>query len=335
MSHFPVTHSNLSASHLAIFLQQVYAIGEPLGCSILKSGINDTYLVTAPAGRYIFRVYSLAWRTKEEIGEEIKLLLLLKDNDLSVSYPLADAAGSYIKLLHAPEGDRYGVLFSYAEGEKLPQYDQDTHYSVGELMARIHTATHNMELQRPTYNETNLLLQPLIEISNFLPDGTAPEMAFMATAQQYLLTELRNANVAELRHGIVHMDIWFDNLNINSGKQITIFDFDFCGNGWLCLDIAYYILQLHSVEKDETICLQKVNSFLSGYESITAISAEEKRLLPALGVAMYFFYLGIQCSRFHNFSNVFLNPAYLRRFITVLVKGYFEKQKLGINALQR
>jgi Ser/Thr protein kinase RdoA (MazF antagonist) len=34
-------------------------------------------------------------------------------------------------------------------------------------------------------------------------------------------------------------------------NKVTIFDFDFCGNGWLCLDIAYYILHLHNIEKYE------------------------------------------------------------------------------------
>jgi hypothetical protein len=44
-----------------------------------------------------------------------------------------------------------------------------------------------------------------------------------------------------------------------------------------------------------------------------------------LGVSMYFFYLGIQCQRFDNWSNVFLNETYLTRFINLLVKKYFDE----------
>ncbi len=112
-------------------------------------------------------------------------------------------------------------------------------------------------------------------------------------------------------------------------EEVTLYDFDFCGNGWLCYDIAYYILQLHSTEKDENECELKVNAFLKGYESITKITHDEKRLLPVLGVSLYFFYLGIQCQRFDNWSNTFLNESYLKRFINLLVKKYFEKNKLG------
>jgi Ser/Thr protein kinase RdoA (MazF antagonist) len=126
----------------------------------------------------------------------------------------------------------------------------------------------------------------------------------------------------------VHLDIWFDNLNISDNNTITLFDFDFCGNGWLCLDIAYYILQLHSTEKDETERAEKMASFYRGYQTIEKISDEEKRIIPTLGVCLYYFYLGVQCSRFHNWSNTFLNEVYLKRFITVLIKSYYEKSVL-------
>jgi Ser/Thr protein kinase RdoA (MazF antagonist) len=64
---------------------------------------------------------------------------------------------------------------------------------------------------------------------------------------------------------------------------------------------------------------------MDGYESVTPVSDEEKRLLPALGVSMYFFYLGVQAQRFDNWSNVFLNETYLKRFISLLVRKYFEE----------
>jgi Ser/Thr protein kinase RdoA (MazF antagonist) len=138
------------------------------------------------------------------------------------------------------------------------------------------------------------------------------------------LAQFAKADVSQLRSGPVHMDIWFDNMNITDAGEINIFDFDFCGNGWQCLDLAYYILQLHSTEKDETEREAKKTSFLSGYESVTKITDEEKRLLPMLGVSMYFFYLGIQSQRFDNWANVFLNETYLKRFINLLVKKYYD-----------
>jgi Ser/Thr protein kinase RdoA (MazF antagonist) len=324
MQNFPVSSSILSAKHIGLFLQDKYGISAAATCKLLKTGINHSYLLTDGDSKFVFRLYSLNWRSQTEISEEIKLLNLLHDAGISVSYPIKRSSGIYIHELDAPEGMRFGVLFSFAEGEKHLNFSADLHYKIGETMARIHRATHNLQLQRVTYTPQVLLQNSFEQLKQFLPAET-DEMKWMASTQKYLLDELGKVDIDQIRQGAVHMDIWFDNLNITKEGAITLFDFDFCGNGWLCLDLAYYILQLHSTEKVETERAEKLKSFLAGYESVIEISDEEKRLLPLLGVSMYFFYLGIQCQRFDNWSNVFLNETYLKRFINLLVKKYFDE----------
>lgn len=110
MTHFPVSNSNLSATHIGLFLQEKYSLSKDTKCKLIKAGINDTYLVTDNSDKFVFRVYSLNWRSKMEIDEEIKLLNLLKENSISISYPLTDKESNYIQTLGAPEGDRFGVL---------------------------------------------------------------------------------------------------------------------------------------------------------------------------------------------------------------------------------
>ena len=97
MSHFPVSNSNLSAAHLAIFVADQYGFSDKTACNLIRAGINDTYLVAADEQRYVFRVYSLDWRTEKEIREEIRLLLLLQKNNIAVSYPLADKKGELFR----------------------------------------------------------------------------------------------------------------------------------------------------------------------------------------------------------------------------------------------
>jgi len=328
MVPFPVSSSILAASPLVSFLQERYALGAAAQCRLIRSGINDTYLVTDRDNKYIFRIYSLHWRTELEISEEIRLLNRLQAQGISISYPLADRKENYIQVLDAPEGKRFAVLFSHAAGEKRHTYAQEIHYQVGELMARLHQVVQHQTLQRVSYTPQILIVEALAEIENFLAADT-PEMKFLQSTGAYLLQAFSEVQVQELRPGIVHLDIWFDNMNIDQNGKATIFDFDFCGNGWLCLDLAYYVLQLYSLEKDETECREKTASFISGYESVTRLSVEEKRILPMLGISLYFFYLGVQCRRFENWSNSFLSEAYLKRFINVLVKKYFETKVLG------
>jgi len=328
MTHFPVISSNLSPTHLAIFVKEKYGLSNFTLCNLLKAGINHTYLIKDEDKRFIFRIYSLNWRTENEILEEIRLLNLLKANTISVSYPITDKTNNYIQTINAPEGERLAVMFSYAEGEKLLNYDEENHFKIGIIMAQIHQLTKNLELERIEYTPQLLIDDVFNYLSNFL-DNDSDEMAFMQSTQKHLLVEFSKIKIEKIRTGTVHLDIWFDNLNISKDGKITIFDFDFCGNGWLCMDIAYYVLQLHSTERDEAICKSKLDSFLAGYESVSEISDEEKRIFPILGISLYFFYIGIQCQRFDNWSNTFLNEMYLKRFINLLIKRYFDLNKVG------
>ncbi len=328
MSHFPVLTSTLSEKHLALFLQEKYTLSAAATCRLLKTGINHVYLVTDGEQKSVFRVYSLNWRTELEIQEEIRLLNLLKENHIPVSYPIADEQDNYIQTLNAPEGDRFGLMFSYAKGEKVFNFSPDLHERIGEIMARLHQITHNLSLDRVTYTPEKLLFDSPQHFFGFLPDDE-PEVEFIRYAQKHLLAQLKKVDETKLRKGIVHLDIWFDNMNISDEKEVTIFDFDFCGNGWLCYDIAYYILQIHSTEADENEYLLKRESFLKGYESVTPISDEEKRIIPMLAECVYLFYLGVQCQRFNNWSNTFINEVYLKRFINLRIKRWFDYSKLG------
>ena len=324
MTDFSVISSILSPTDIAGFVCEKYSLAPGTTCKLLKTGINHTYQIDNGLEAFVFRIYSYNWRTQEEIAEELSLLQLLKQNNISVSYPVADNSENFIQSINAPEGLRFAVLFSYAPGHKIHSYNTEAHFEIGRLMAQIHSVTENLTQQRITYTPEVLLNQPLENIREFLSDETE-EMQFLAATRPLLEKELLDANNHLLRKGIVHLDIWFDNLNISDNNEITLFDFDFCGNGWLCLDIAYYILQLHSIEKNEMERSKKMEAFYSGYETIEKISERERRLIPTLGVCLYYFYLGVQCKRFNNWSNTFLNEVYLKRFITVLIKSYYEK----------
>src|SRR5215216_2210561 len=122
---FSVISSILSPDDIAKFLCDKYQFTN-VTCKLLKTGINHTYQVSADEGKFIFRIYSFGWRTVNEISEELKLLNILKQHGVSVSYPLTDTSRSYIQTLPAPEGERYAVLFSFANGNKIQTYNSET-----------------------------------------------------------------------------------------------------------------------------------------------------------------------------------------------------------------
>ncbi|WP_333820672.1 phosphotransferase enzyme family protein [Ohtaekwangia sp.] len=321
MKKIPAASSILSAEHLNLFARALYALSSQSAARLLKAGINHSYLIEDGAARYIFRIYSLNWRTRDEISEELRFIDHLYRAGVQVSYPIADANGNYIQTVGAPEGDRLAVMFSYAPGNKLQNFSADVHEQIGELMGRIHLKAEDFVLDRITYSARVLLVESLESVKKFLP-ADSDEMTFLFATQQELLHAFRSVNTGNLRKGAVHLDIWFDNLNISPEQGITLFDFDFCGNGWLCLDIAYYLMQLFVLEPDEKEYILKKDSFLKGYERMVKIHDEERRILPMLGICLHYFYLGIQCRRFENWSNVFLNEVYLKRYVAVRIRKF-------------
>jgi len=327
MQPFPVVCSTLSATHLAVYLQQQYHLGAGTTCRLLRAAINHVYLVTDGAQKYVFRIYSLHWRSETEITEELRLLKLLKENDIPVSYALPDPQGNFIQQIAAPEGMRMGVMFSYAKGDKTLSFSEKLHYKLGEIMARLHQVTKDLSVERVRYTPQVLLVDSFELIKQYISVDTE-EMQWMQRVQRYLLRQYYNAPAHLLRKGVVHMDIWFDNMNIHNNEEATIFDFDFCGNGWLVHDLAYYIMQIYNIEREPGQYELKLEAFLKGYESITPIPEAEKQMIPAASVSIYFFYLGVQCQRFENWTNTFLNETYLKRYINIVVKKLYSFHQL-------
>jgi Ser/Thr protein kinase RdoA (MazF antagonist) len=194
-------------------------------------------------------------------------------------------------------------------------------------MARLHQVTKNVSVERVRYTPQVLLIDSFEMIKQYISADTE-EMQWMHRVQRYLLRQYSNAPAHLLRKGVVHMDIWFDNMNIHNNEEATLFDFDFCGNGWLVHDLAYYIMQIYNIEREPGQYELKLEAFLKGYESITPIPEAEKQMIPAVSVSIYFFYLGVQCQRFENWTNTFLNETYLKRYINLVVKKLYDHYQM-------
>lgn len=313
MTVFPVTSSTLSAKELGLFIIEKYNLNKNGSCELFRTGINHTYFITENEIKYVARVYSYNWRSKSEILAEINVLNVLKEHAINISYPIADKKGEFIQEINAPEGTRYLVLFSFAEGNKVRFINNETCFSIGSIMASIHTKMFDKEINRIHYNLETLLELPYEYAKPFFSE-TLEEMKFIKKQSieikdYFDLNELKNSP-----KGVVHMDIWYDNMSITTQNEVTIFDFDFCGNGYLIFDVAYFCKQLFHIETDKKEYESKMKSFLNGYESIRKLTKEEMLLIPKAGAAIWIFYLGVQSQRF-DWSNIFLSENYLKMYI--------------------
>ena len=104
--------------------------------------------------------------------------------------------------------------------------DEATCSSIGSLMAKIHNLTLNKTIDRISYNKQLLIELPYKKLNQFFSEEL-PEMEFIKEVE----SSFQNTNFENVQSGIVHMDIWYDNMAVMNQQEITIFDFDFCGNG--------------------------------------------------------------------------------------------------------
>lgn len=322
VTSFPVITSTLSAKELGQFTKERYNLSADCTCTLFRTGINHTYFINGGSTKYALRVYSHNWRSESDILEEINLLNVLKENGIGVSYPIADINNNFIQTINAPEGSRYAVLFSFAEGDKIRIMDKETCFSIGSLMAKFHNITVNRKNDRVQYNTETLLKLPYKYATAYFSEEL-PEMKFIKQQIEELSPFFEKTDLNSIPKGIVHMDIWYDNMNVTAENKVTLFDFDFCGNGLLIFDVAYFCKQLFHIEANKDEYELKVQSFLNGYQSIRKLSTDELQLIPKAGVAIWIYYLGVQSSRF-DWSNIFLTENYLKILFVGRIKSWIE-----------
>lgn len=328
LKEFPVINSTLAETALGEYIQKKYILTESASCKLFRAAMNHLYIITDGGVKYVFRVYTHNWRTKPEINEELRLLNHLKADNKPIAFPIADRFNELIQEFDAPEGKRFGVLFSYAKGVKTAKFSAEASYYIGRALAKVHGSTINFPLDRIHYKPHNLLDESLHSIKQFF-GKTTDEICFLESVADLLRVEFDGTDKSKVRYGVVHLDVWFDNLHISDENEITFFDFDFCGNGELYLDISYFLFQLLATNLDENAYRDKAESFLQGYNSVVEISKEERRMLPYGCLAIMIYYIGVQCDRFNYWTNIFVNEDHLKRMVGNL-KRWMNFNNIGI-----
>lgn len=316
MSFFPATESTLSAVHLNIIIRARYAFSPHCVTRLLRTGMNHLYKITDGERHFVFRIYTHGWRSDEEVAEEVRLLLHLQSNDVPVSYPVTDVDGGYIQRFDAIEGARVGVMYSFAPGRKVPLFSPEYAYNAGVAMGNMHRVTQNMELARTVYGYNTLVERPREAVISFFGEKNE-EVQFLIRAGEYSKQHIF-PRMAAMRRGVIHLDIWFDNMHFDEEGRVTLFDFDFCGVGVQSIDIGYFLYQLFSTNHATGGYAEKSAAFLEGYTKYCPLPGDERSNAGALSLPVLLYYIGVQCQKFDTWSNIFLNEEHLKRYVASL-----------------
>ena len=260
---FPVEYSSLSTTVLLEFLIDNYSISAAAGITFLKRGFNDTYLIKTSTAKYILRVYKHNWRSKESIETEIKLLDLLKENGMSVSYSISDKQSQFIHTINAPEGKRYLVLFSFAEGQQVRKLSIAQAALLGKETGKIHVLTQNKNLGETAHNyDIEVQFEKTLSTLKSILKDYPEEYAYVLKLKNDFMSVFSSIDQGALASGICHGDLQAENFHLTGTDKFTFFDFDFFGKGYLVYDIGVFMWYDHKNKPKEII-----DSFLNGYTS--------------------------------------------------------------------
>ncbi|KAA2238884.1 phosphotransferase [Chitinophaga agrisoli] len=325
MHTFPAQYSTLSSVALNDHIAAAYGLSG-LFCKLLMHGVSDTYILTRdddPA--YIFKVYRHSHRDTHGIQGELELLNTLYAQGVKLAYPITDLQGQQLQHFNAAEGPRYGVLFIYAKGRTVYDFTDAQLTALGREMARFHQVSAAITLQheRETYDLQRMLLQPLQTLAPAFKDYPEGHTYLTATASQ-IIQKLDTLGTADFTTGYCHYDFLPKNFHFDEQDNITFFDFDFAGKGWLAHDVTSFYMhfffhtatqKMTQPEADRAFAL-----FLDAYRQVQPFSAAEAAAVPYLGFIFWVFYLGFQYEHKDDWSNYFFNTRYLQDRVGIIKK---------------
>lgn len=250
----------------------------------IKEGIlNTNYLLDTDKGKFVLRILE-GHRSFESEKKELDFLLEL-NGVIPCTVPYMTPEGETLIRYK----DKLMSLFYYIEGEKLENITPDYLQQIGNLLAVFHNFSRGKTLERKTrideqyyFNKLNIteIPIPMEEKNNIV----------------LLCERLKNIDFSALPSGIIHSDIFPDNIFIKNGKINGILDFNDSVTAPLIFDIGviinYWIrINNFSPEKEK----EYTNIFLNAYERVRKLTPEEKNLLDmaTLKMALAFILLRI------------------------------------------
>ncbi|MFD2630206.1 phosphotransferase enzyme family protein [Oceanobacillus kapialis] len=281
----------------------------------LTRGLNDTYKVVGKNSSYAYRVYRQGWRNLAAIQFELEAIAYLKENGYEAIGTIKGTDRSNVTEIVAPEGERYGVMFSFAEGER-PVINPENTFLIGKSLGRLHRLSNGFTSEHDrgfTIDFTHLLDEPASFIRPTLQKYLGDEAVKLFTETlTYLKEEL---DTAHLEIGFCHGDFHNHNMHIHKGA-LQVFDFDSCAVGYRAYDVAVsWWNLLHNYKQQEKECW---DTFLQGYEQEYSLSEEDMDSLPLFITARRIWLLGTMLQNRDVWGTNWINETALELFILQL-----------------
>ena len=273
-------YTDVAAEELAEFLKG-YDIGELLSYKGIAEGVeNSNFSMHTTKGSYILTLYEK--RVAEgDLPYFLSLMAHLAERGVSCPQPAKNRSGAVYSTL----AGRPAAIINFLEG-MWPRRPNAAHCTgVGEALAKMHLAGHDFPLFRA--NPLSVTgWEALFERAADRADGVQAGLRdFIADELDYLETCWPD----DLPVGVIHADLFPDNVFFLGDKLSGLIDFPFSCNDILAYDVAI-CLNAWCFESDNSFNVTKARALLNAYSRTRPLSAAEQNALPLLarGAALRF-----------------------------------------------
>jgi homoserine kinase type II len=286
-----------------------YDLGALLSYKGIAEGVENTnYVVHTSKGTFILTLYERRVDTAD-LPFFIGLLEHLNKRGISCPLPVRNRAGEVLTEISG----RTAAFVTFLEGV-WPRRPQTSHCaSVGRALAELHLAGESYAPTRP--NSLSL------EGWHALFDRFAPRADEVSKGLgvliNYELAYLDRAWPKNLPSGVIHADLFPDNVFFLGEKLSGLIDFYFaCNDAW-AYDLAI-CLNAWCFEPDFSFNATKSRALIGAYQSLRPLTAAEYATFPVLarGAALRFL-LTRAHDWLHTDPNALVKPhdplAYVRR----------------------
>jgi len=273
-------YTDVSAEELSQFLAG-YDIGDLLSYKGIAEGVeNSNFLLHASAGSFILTLYE-----KRVAEADLPFFLALMEHlaarGITCPQPVKNRQGGVLGRL----AGRPAAIVTFLDGLWIRRPSAGHCAAVGAALAQLHLAGADFAMRR-----ANALAleswRPLYEQAKARGDSVRPGLCAEIARE---LDVLERNWPRGLPAGVIHADLFPDNVFFLGDKLSGLIDFYFACTDTLAYDVAI-CLNAWCFEADHSYNVTKGRALLRAYSNVRALTAIERAALPMLarGAAMRF-----------------------------------------------
>ncbi len=268
-------YTKVNSKHIN-YIEKNYSIGKIKSFTGIKKGIENTnYLLKTKNKRFILTLFEKRVQ-KKDLPFFMNLMDKLNKYKINCPKPQRNKKGSFIIKIK----NKSASVVSFVEGKDKLKLNSKNCYEIGKNIARFHKASKKIKLNR----KNSLSLKEWPKLLNKIGNKSKIIKQNLNSLMKNSFMEIKNKWPKNLPHGIIHADLFIDNIFFKKNKLSGYIDFYFACNDFLMYEIAICINALCFDKKNNKFIFNKKKStnLIKGYSKIRKLSVKEKKSLNVL-----------------------------------------------------